>query len=110
MIWPRLLEAMKQTGAPEACTAGNGLYIAILLEVSLTDIVAEREATVKTERECIPEHTLPERAGVRVIPDIDDIPFPQAAEHPGLYLLFDAPDITGIAMPEEVARVDIAVP
>jgi hypothetical protein len=51
---------MEQTGAPEACPAGNAAYVTILLKVLTLNIVAEGEAAIKTEREIITEHTLPE--------------------------------------------------
>ena len=106
----QLLEALKQPRTPEAGPAGDSFDITVLLEIRFTDIVTECEAAVKTERKFIPEHALPERAGARIIPDIDDARFPQVAKHPWLDLFFNAADITGIAVPEEITGMHVAVP
>ena len=50
----QLLETLKQPGAPEAGSAGDGFDITVLLEISFPDIVAECEAAVKAERKFIP--------------------------------------------------------
>jgi hypothetical protein len=106
----QLLETLKQPGAPEAGSAGDGFDITVLLEISFPNIVTEGETAVKAEGEFIPEHALPERAGFRIVPDIHDAPFPQVAKHPRFDLFFDAANIAGIAVPKEVTGVHVAVP
>jgi len=54
------LQAVEQAGAPEAGAAGDRLEIAVLLELLLAHIVAEREAAVEAEGELVAEHALPE--------------------------------------------------
>ena len=105
-----LLEAMEQTGAPEACPAGNAAYVTILFKVLTLDIVAEGKTTIKTEGEVIAEDTLPEGSAISVIPDIKDVSFLQITETPGLDLFFPSPHITAIPVPQEIAWMHVSLP
>jgi hypothetical protein len=104
------LEAVKQSGTPEASAAGDALDIAILFKVRFSYIVAERETTVEAEGEPVSEHALPERAGVRAIPNSKDVLVAQATEDPRLDPFLDATDIASVAVPEEVAGMDVSIP
>ena len=83
-----LPEALKQPGTPEACAAGHEFKITIMFKISLSDIIAKREAAVKAEGEPVSQHALPERAEVLIVPDINEILVPQIAGYPRLDPLF----------------------
>ena len=105
-----LLKALKKPGAPETSSAGYPFNITVLLKIRIPDIIAESEAAVKAKRKLIPEHALPERAGLSIVPDVKDVPVAQIAEGPRLDPLFNASDIAVIAVPEEVTGMHVAIP
>ena len=101
---------MEEPCAPEAGAAGNTLRVTILFKVLALNVVTECEAAVKTKGEMVIEDTFPEGAIGLIIPDLEDSFFTQTAEYPRLDLLLPSADIAPRAMPEEITRMDLAVP
>jgi len=105
-----LLKALEKSGAPETCATGHALYVAILLKMLSLDIVAERKAAVKAKGEIVMENVLPEGAVVLIIPYLDDIVLAQIAEYPRLDMLLPAACIAPVAVPEEIAGMNVPLP
>ena len=85
--------------------AGDKIVTALLTVGKLA-----REAAVKAEGEPVAEHTFPERPETSLVPDGADVTLPQGAEDPRPDPFLDAAHKAGVAMPEEIAGMDVSVP
>ena len=84
--------------------------MAVLIELFVLDIIAWSKGATGTYRVIISKDVSPERAECRVVPDFQNSPLSQIAEYLGLHLLRPAAGIAEVAVPEEIAGGNIAVP
>lgn len=105
-----LLKALEKSCTPETCSAGHAVNVTVLFKILLLDIVAKRKAAVITEGKLVTEDVLPEGTEVLAVPDLQDISLMQIAEYPRLDVFLPATYIAVIAMPQEIAGMDVTLP
>lgn len=72
---------MKQAHTPETVAAGNGIGIAVLLELLAVDILAGQKVAVRTIRILMTKHLLTKGAIHRIVPQGQNISTVQITEH-----------------------------
>lgn len=105
-----LLKTLEKSCTPETGAARHTLHVTVSLRILSLDIVTERKAAVITERKSVKKDILPEGTIVLAVPNLQDISLIQIAESPGLNTLLPAPNITAIAMPQEITGMDVTLP
>jgi hypothetical protein len=95
--------------APETCTTGFGIQIAVLFEFLCVHIAAEQEVTVKAVWIWVCKHIAPKRDEGGVIPDVENTAARQSAKASGADRSLGVVYIIMVTVPQRITWMDATI-
>lgn len=103
-------ETLKKSHAPETVAAGDGIRIAVLLELLAIDIFTGQQVAVGAKRIFVFEYFFPKGSERRIVPDTQDAFVCKCAEDLLADIFFTSGKVALETVPEKVAGVNFTVP